>query len=110
MEGNLNYIITKLLRAVYGKPAHSYRDVNDALGVLFGAALEHYATVARPYEDQKRFENGDVETHIEPIQMETINIISDQQGIQIITDDHDQQIGQTVAEMQGLGSHPGGYK
>ena len=58
MEGNLNYIITALLRKVYGK---SYAEINAAIGMLECCKLEHYRTVAAPYEDQKKFDNGDVE-------------------------------------------------
>ena len=58
MEGNLNYTITRLLRMCYGK---SYGEINDAIGMLQCVMLEHYRTVATPYEEQKKFENGDVE-------------------------------------------------
>lgn len=58
MEGNLNYIITRLLRKVYGK---SYAEINAAIGMLECCKLEHYRTIAAPYEDQKKFENNDVE-------------------------------------------------
>ena len=61
MEGNLNYIITKLLRMCYGK---SYREINDAMGMLSCVMMEHYRTVAAPYEEQKKFDNGDVEVNI----------------------------------------------
>lgn len=60
MEGNLNYLITRLLRKVYGT---SYTEINAAIGMLQCVALEHYRTVAAPYEDQKKFENGDVEAN-----------------------------------------------
>lgn len=60
MEGNMNYLITRLLRKVYGV---SYSEVNAAIGMLQCVALEHYRTVAAPYEDQKKFENGDVEAN-----------------------------------------------
>jgi len=58
MEGNLNYLITRLLRKVYGT---SYTEINAAVGMLNCVILEHYRTIAGPYEDQKKFENGDVE-------------------------------------------------
>ena len=61
-EGNLNYAITRLLMMVYGNSdSTSYRDINDAIGVLESVKLEFYHKVARPYEDQKCFENGDIE-------------------------------------------------
>lgn len=57
LEGNINYIITRLLRLSYGQ---SYNEMNDAMGVLFCSALEHYRTIVVPYEEQKKFDNGDV--------------------------------------------------
>lgn len=59
MEGNLNYVITRLLKAVY--VGGGYRAINDAGGVMLNAYLEFYRKVAAPYEDQKEFENGAVE-------------------------------------------------
>lgn len=58
MEGNLNYFITSLLNKVYTTP--SYREINDAVGMLECVKLEQYRRKAAPYEDQKAFENGDV--------------------------------------------------
>jgi len=58
MEGNLNYIITRLLKRVYSSP--SYSEINDAMGMLESCKLEYYRKVAAPYEDQKEFENGTV--------------------------------------------------
>ncbi len=61
MEGNLNYIITRLLRMCYGE---SYGEINDAIGMLQCVMLEHYRTVAVPFEKQKIYENGDVEVNL----------------------------------------------
>lgn len=63
-EGDLNYIITKILMMVLDgsfriKPA-SYRDLNLILGVLEAVKQEFYRRVVAPYEDKKREENGDV--------------------------------------------------
>jgi hypothetical protein len=58
MEGNMNYLITRLLRKVYDT---SYTDINAAVGMLNCVILEHYRAVAGPYEAQKCFENGDVD-------------------------------------------------
>lgn len=71
MEGNLNYSITRLLRTCYGK---SYGEINDAIGVLQCIMLEHYRTIAVPYEDQKKFENGDVEVNLVSEQLDEIVI------------------------------------
>lgn len=64
MEGNMNYLITRLIRKVYGQ---SYREINDAMGMLECVKLEHYRTMAVPYEDQKKYENGDVEAVNTPV-------------------------------------------
>jgi hypothetical protein len=58
MEGNINYIFTRVLQEVY--PGNSYREVNDAVGVLECCKQEYYQRIAVPYEKQKAFENGDV--------------------------------------------------
>ena len=58
MEGNINYIFTRLLMKIYGE---SYRDINDAMGVLTCVQQEFYRIVAAPYENQKQFENGEIE-------------------------------------------------
>ena len=71
MEGNLNYSVTRLLRMCYGK---SYGEINDAIGVLQCIMLEHYRTIAAPYEDQKKFENGDVEVNLGSEQLSEIVI------------------------------------
>ena len=63
MEGNLNYVITRLLRMTYDL---SYRNINDSIGMLMCVAFEHYRTQAGPYEDFKRVENGDVEIQLKP--------------------------------------------
>ena len=58
MEGNINYVFTRLLKKCYGD---SYAELNDALGILSAVQLEYYRRVAAPYEDQKIYDNGDVE-------------------------------------------------
>jgi hypothetical protein len=59
MEGNINYTITRILHRVY--PGSSYREVNDAMGVLSSVSFEYYRKRAAPLEDQKEFDNGPVE-------------------------------------------------
>lgn len=56
-EGNLNYVITRILDKMYNA---NYREVNNACGVLTACLMEYYRRVAAPLEDQKRFERGDV--------------------------------------------------
>jgi hypothetical protein len=56
--GCLNYIFTRLLVGTYSAPR--YDDINEMVGVLECCKLEIYRRLAAPYEDQKRFDNGDV--------------------------------------------------
>lgn len=58
--GELNYAITRLLINYVSHKQPRYQTFNDALGALEGAKLEFYRRVVTPYEEQKRFENGDV--------------------------------------------------
>ncbi len=57
VDGELNYIVTRLLKGVY--PLRYYH-INKAIGVLECAKLEFYRRVAAPYEDIKIKESGDV--------------------------------------------------
>jgi hypothetical protein len=57
IDGELNYIITKILKGVY--PLR-YFNLNRAVGVLESCKLEFYRRVAAPYEDTKIEENEDV--------------------------------------------------
>jgi hypothetical protein len=78
MEGNINYIFTRILRKCYG---NSYAEINDAMGILNSVTHEFYRVVAAPYENQKQFENGDVETG-EPTPEEYIRDYHDgQEGV-----------------------------
>lgn len=58
MDGNMNYIITRLLKKGYTK---NYASINAAIGLLGCVSHEFYDKVARPYENQKEYENGEVE-------------------------------------------------
>ena len=74
-EGCINYAITRLLMQVYGnKESTSYQCINDALGLLDGVSKEFYRKVAAPYEDQKEFENGPVDTTYDPEVVGAVNI------------------------------------
>ena len=57
MDGQLNYIITRILKEAY--PLR-YFNINRAVGVLECCKLEFYRRVAAPYEDTKIEQNGDV--------------------------------------------------
>jgi hypothetical protein len=59
-SGELNFYITMLIKEYLLTKGTSYEAINDILGALEGAKLEFYARVARPYEDTKIQENGDV--------------------------------------------------
>ncbi len=58
MGGNLNYVITVLLKRCYGE---KYSEMAQAVSVLEMAKLEYYRKVAAPYENQKEYDNGPVE-------------------------------------------------
>jgi hypothetical protein len=58
--GELNYIITRLLRLYVEHRGESYQTFNDIMGALEGAKAEFYRRVVAPYEDVKIQENGDV--------------------------------------------------
>ncbi|RJS89475.1 hypothetical protein CW700_04170 [Candidatus Bathyarchaeota archaeon] len=57
VDGELNYVITKILKEVY--PLR-YFHINRAMGVLECIKQEFYRRVAAPYEDIKIKESGDV--------------------------------------------------
>lgn len=57
-DGDLNYIVTKIIKNVYPQKYFHY---NRALGVLEAIKQELYRHVIGPYEDTKISENGDVE-------------------------------------------------
>lgn len=59
--GQLNYVITAVCHQhLLGKYEVQYEDINAIIGALEAAKLEFYAMIARPYEDQKRAQNGAV--------------------------------------------------
>jgi hypothetical protein len=59
-DGLMNYAITRLLLQIYPKDKENYHDYNEALGALEACKLEYYRRAISPYEEMKRFENGDV--------------------------------------------------
>jgi hypothetical protein len=58
--GDLNYLISKEIDTYLLQHGISYQKINDVIGVLECAKLEAYARIARPYEANKAYENGDV--------------------------------------------------
>ena len=59
-DGDLNYVITRLLVDWLAKRGKSYATIADVVKVLETAKLEFYRRVAAPYEDEKAKVNGDV--------------------------------------------------
>ena len=57
IDGELNYVVTKILKGVY---APKYFNYNRAIGVLECIKLEFYRRMVGPYEDTKVKESGDV--------------------------------------------------
>ncbi|MCB0358188.1 MAG: hypothetical protein KDD44_01080 [Bdellovibrionales bacterium] len=57
--GHMNYIITSLLRRVYGDKMR-YADHNEVMGVLSAVSQEFYRRWTAPYEDEKIAAEGDV--------------------------------------------------
>jgi len=57
VDGELNYVVTKILKQIY--PLR-YFHINKAIGVLECIKLEFYRRVAAPYEHIKMKESGDV--------------------------------------------------
>jgi len=59
-EGELNYIITRILDTWQGKTGYS--KINAVVGILECAKLEFYREIASNYEDYKAEINGKVYT------------------------------------------------
>ena len=57
-DGEVNYVITRIVNAFYNRP--SYKILQRGLGVLEAVKQEFYRRVVAPYEDMKRYSNGDV--------------------------------------------------
>lgn len=58
LDGQLNYVITRLLLSLYSPGYFSY---NRAMGVLSCVMHEFYRRFVAPYEDEKIKEHGDIE-------------------------------------------------
>lgn len=59
-DGDMNYIVTRLLDDWLSKRGLGYTAIAGVVGVLETAKLEFYRRVAAPYEDGKIEVNGDV--------------------------------------------------
>lgn len=60
ISGNLNFLITKLLKRYWENSPKNYQSINDIVGAVEGAKLEFIRRIVNPYEDKKIKENGDV--------------------------------------------------
>lgn len=58
VDGQLNYVIFKLILGVYKPPR--YFNYNRAMGVLASVMQEFYRRVVAAYEDKKMSEEGDI--------------------------------------------------
>jgi hypothetical protein len=58
IDGELNYLITKIFKDLYEPRYFNY---NRAIGVLESVKQEFYRRVVAPYEDNKIIEKGDIE-------------------------------------------------
>lgn len=58
--GQLNYLITCLVKEYMGQDDLTYTVLNDIMGALESAKLEFYRRVVVPYEQGKIEENGEV--------------------------------------------------
>lgn len=59
-EGDCNYVISNILNYHLVTDQPTYHRINSAIGVLECAKMELYRRIAVPYEEGKRFENGEV--------------------------------------------------
>ncbi len=58
--GELNYLVTRLLRRYWKNSPQNYQAINDIVGAVEGAKQEFIRRIVNPYEDKKIQENGDV--------------------------------------------------
>jgi hypothetical protein len=61
-EGELNYVITKLIHTCMEKEEKKYSILNKYLGVLECVKSEFCRRIIAPYEDIKIEENGDIDS------------------------------------------------
>lgn len=56
--GELNYIFFQILLETF--PARSYTEYNEVMGVLECVKQEYYRRLVAPYEEQAKYDNGDL--------------------------------------------------
>lgn len=60
-SGELTFQFQQIIKEyLKGKGELSYTVISEVLAALSGAKLDFWDRIGRPYEDQKRQENGDV--------------------------------------------------
>ena len=57
--GDINYVVSKVFKKIF-EANSKYDTVNSLVGVLECIKMEYYSQQARPYEDLKIKENGDI--------------------------------------------------
>jgi len=60
LSGVINYIAFRLIKWYIFSGGISYNRINSAIGILECCKQEVYRTIAAPYEEEKKRENGDV--------------------------------------------------
>ena len=60
--GELTFVIQQALNTYLAVNGLSYRELAECLGALEGAKIDLTERVIKPYEEEKRFQNGDVWT------------------------------------------------
>lgn len=58
--GELNYIISNVIKEYIKAKGKRYQAINDVVGALECAKLELYRRIASPYEDEAIQRNGDI--------------------------------------------------
>ena len=53
-QANISYVLSRLLDKMY---IADFQEINNALGMLLGVALEYYRRVGAPYQAQAAFDN-----------------------------------------------------
>ena len=59
-DGQLNYLITRIVARAYNLCKPRYSNIQRAVGLIICVVFELYRRVAGKYEDKKMAENGDV--------------------------------------------------
>jgi len=58
--GELNFLISQIIRRYLAEQGRTYTTLNTVAGVLSCLSMEVYRRITAKYEDEKMSENGDV--------------------------------------------------